>query len=264
MNGVEETERFADLLRLPEASLPLDEACLLIAAHFTSGLDVEAQLQRLDELAEGVAAPTIEELRAHLFGRLAYHGNVSNYGDPENSYLNRVIDRRTGIPITLSVLTMEVGRRVGVELLGIGMPGHFVVRDAGNDGLFVDPFSGGVTLGPGAIRQLFAHHHGPDVPFDEAFLDPSPRVAIIARVLGNLRNVFATDGDPFRLATVLQLRSVVPGVSPMERRELAQAYAALGRFPEAAAELEALAKVAGPAEAERLLSTARHLRAKLN
>jgi regulator of sirC expression with transglutaminase-like and TPR domain len=264
VNPVEETERFADLLRSPDRSLPLDEVCFLIAAHFTSGLDVDGQLQRLDDLAEGVTTPTLDELREHLFGRLAFHGNVDRYADPENSYLNRVIDRRTGIPITLSVLTMEVGRRVGVELVGIGMPGHFLLRDARDDTVFVDPFSGGVVLNPTATREVFLHLHGQTAPFDEAYLDPTPRVAIVARVLGNLRNVFATEGDPYRLATVLQLRTAVPGVPPMERRELAQAYAALGRFTEAAAELESLAGLTTADEAERLLSTARQLRAKLN
>jgi regulator of sirC expression with transglutaminase-like and TPR domain len=261
---VEETERFADLLQLPDDSVPLDEACLLIAAHFITGLDVEGQLQRLDDLAGGVDEQTLDGLREHLFGRLGFHGNVDRYGDPENSYLNRVIDRRTGIPITLSVLTMEVGRRIGVDLLGIGMPGHFLVRDDRDPSLFIDPFSGGLAIGPAATRAIFQHLHGDDTVFDDAFLDPTPRVAIIGRVLNNLRSVFAADGDAFHLATVLRLRTVVPGVSPLERRDLAQAYAAMGRFGEAAAELESLAEVAGRSEADRLLSTARQLRAKLN
>jgi regulator of sirC expression with transglutaminase-like and TPR domain len=262
--GVEETERFADLLQLPDESVPLDEACLLIAAHFITGLDVQGQLQRLDDLAGGVDEHTLDGLRGHLFGRLGFHGNVEHYGDPENSYLNRVIDRRTGIPITLSVLTMEVGRRIDVDLLGIGMPGHFLLRDDHDPTLFVDPFSGGIAIGPAATRAMFRHLHGGGLAFDEAFLDPTPRVAIVDRVLNNLRNLFATDGDALHLATVLRLRTAVPGVSPLERRDLAQAYAAMGRFGEAATELESLAEVAGREEADRLLSTARQLRAKLN
>ena len=264
MAGVEETERFVDLLQLPDDEVPLDEACLLIAAHFITGLDVEGQLQRVDELATAVEDPTLDGLREHLFGRLGFHGNVERYGDPENSYLNRVIDRRTGIPITLSVLTMEVGRRIGVDLLGIGMPGHFLLRDDHDPTLFVDPFSGGVAIGPAATRAMFQHLHGPDTEFVDEFLAPTPRVAIVGRVLNNLRGVFATDGDALHLATVLRLRTAVPGVSPLERRDLAQAYAAMGRFGEAAAELESLAEVAGKGEADRLLSTARQLRAKLN
>jgi regulator of sirC expression with transglutaminase-like and TPR domain len=262
--GVEETERFADLLQLPDDEVPLDEACLLVAAHFITGLDVGGQLQRLDDLAAGVEDDSLDGLREHLFGRLGFHGNVERYDDPENSYLNRVIDRRTGIPITLSVLTMEVGRRVGVDLLGIGMPGHFLLRDGRDPALFVDPFSGGIAMGPAATRAMFQHLHGPETAFDDAFLAPTARVAIVSRVLNNLRGVFATDGDPLRLATVLRLRTAVPGVSPLERRDLAQAYAAMGRFGEAATELESLAEVAGKGEADRLLSTARQLRAKLN
>jgi regulator of sirC expression with transglutaminase-like and TPR domain len=261
---MEETERFADLLRSTGASPPLDEACLLIAAHFITGLDVSGQLQRIDELAAGVAEPTLAGLREHLFTRLGFRGNVERYGDAENSYLNRVIDRRTGIPITLSVLTMEVGRRVGVELVGIGMPGHFLLRDRADRSLFVDPFSGGMTLGPAATQAVFLHLHGPDAVFQERFLDPTPSVAIVARVLANLRSVFAATGDPLRLATVLRLRMALPGISPMERRELAQAYASMGRFAEAADELEAVAELTEPDEADRLRSVARQLRAKLN
>lgn len=237
---------------------------LLIAAHFTTGLDVAAQQVRLDELADGVTEPTVAGLRAHLFGRVGFHGNLADYGDVENSFLNRVLDRRTGIPITLSILTMEVGRRIGVVLDGVGMPGHFLVHSRADHDLFLDPFSGGVGLGADACRRLFDTLHGDRVPFEEAFLAPTPATAIVARVLANLRQVFAASGDALRLATVLRLRSMVPGVPITERRELAQAYAALGRFGEAASELEVVAEHSGADHASRLLSAARNLRAQMN
>lgn len=260
---VEESERFRALMHAPGA-LPLDVACLLIAAHFTTGLDVAAQQTRLDELADGVEDATVEGVRAHLFGRLGFHGNRERYDDAENSFLNRVIDRRTGIPITLSVLTMEVGRRVGVGLDGVGMPGHFLVRSRADPKLFLDPFSAGVDLGVGACRRLFEELHGGGLRFEDAFLEPTPPRQIVARILANLRRTFRGPADAVRLATVLRLRTMIPGVPVVERAELAQAYAAMGRFREAADELEIVAAAASDDQATRLRSTARNLRARLN
>lgn len=261
---MEATERFAALMDGPDDEMALDEACLLIAAHFTTALDVDAELARIDALAAGVDDPTRAGVLTHLFGRLRFRGDVDHYADPENSFLNRVLDRRTGIPITLSVLTVEVARRVGVPLVGVGFPGHFLVRDLAEPDVFVDPFSGGVELGADGCRALFAHQHGSDAAFDPAYLRPTPARAVVARVLANLRQVFAAAEAAFGLATTLRLRALIPGVPVGERRELAQAYAALGRFAEAATELEAVAEAAGADDADRLRSAARHLRAKLN
>src|SRR3954468_18824427 len=107
----EATERLAALVAGPEGALPLDEAAFLVAAHAHPGLDVDAQLRRLDDLAAGVAAPHLDALRRHLFGELGFSGNDVDYYDPANSFLDDVLDRRLGLPITLAVLMMEVGRR---------------------------------------------------------------------------------------------------------------------------------------------------------
>jgi hypothetical protein len=119
---VDVTERFRALVHGPEVSLPLDEAALLIAAHAEPGLDLDAELARLDELAAGVANPTLDGLRRHLFGELGFRGADHDYDDPRNSYLHVVVERRVGIPISLSVLLMEVGRRIGVPLAGCPCP----------------------------------------------------------------------------------------------------------------------------------------------
>src|SRR5204862_32917 len=126
---VDATGRFADLVNGREAELPVDEAALLIAAHAYPELDVAEQLARLDALALWCFAPTLDALVEHLFVDEDFHGNADDYYDPRNSFLNDVLDRRVGIPITLSVLTMEVGRRIGVPVAGVSMPGHFLLRD---------------------------------------------------------------------------------------------------------------------------------------
>jgi len=138
--------RFADLVALPDDEIPLDEAALLIAAQARPELDVGAELGRLDELAGGCGEATLDGLAQHLFTDLGFHGNTEHYQDPDNSYLDQVLERRVGIPIALSVVTMEVGRRLGVALDGVGMPGHFLVRHRADPATFLDPFDHGRRL----------------------------------------------------------------------------------------------------------------------
>src|SRR6187399_3482763 len=122
------TARFAALVARQDRPLPVDEALLLIASHADPMLDLDVQLRRLDDLASLVEEPTIEAVCDTLFGRLGFAGDRTTYYAAENSLLPAVLDRRLGIPLSLSLLTIEVGRRVGVPVEGIGMPGHYLVR----------------------------------------------------------------------------------------------------------------------------------------
>ncbi len=122
------TDAFIALVQGPENALHLDHAALLLAAHAEPGLDVGAQLDRIDDLAARCPAPTLDGVRGLLFEDMGFSGDTEYYSDPRNSLLDQVLDRRLGIPISLSVLMMEVGRRVGVPLEGVAMPGHFLVR----------------------------------------------------------------------------------------------------------------------------------------
>lgn len=202
-------DTFAGLVGRPDTEIPLDRACLLIADALVGPLDVDTELSRIDELASGVREPTLDGLRRHLFGDLGFRGDTTTYDDPANSMLPRVLDRRVGIPITLSVLTMETGRRIGVPVAGVGMPGHFLLRDRVDPDVFVDPFSGGVVLDRPACERVFRHLHGPDAAFDDAFLDPASRRSIVARILVNLDRSYAARFDWVRRATVLDLRTSV-------------------------------------------------------
>ena len=255
------TTRFTELVQGQEDELPLDEAALLIAAHAQPGLDVQAELATLDGLAAGIAEPTLESWRRHLFVDLGFSGNVKRYYDPSNSFLNEVVRRRRGLPITLSVLGMEVGRRVGLRLEGVGMPGHFLLRH-GPDA-YVDPFDGGRLLDREGCIERFHAVNGPRTPFHPSYLDAvSPR-AVLARMLNNLKSVYAARGDVRALSWVFQLRMALPGASPLEGREWARVLGATGRFVEAATELEALAHLL-PEHEEELLSEALAFRARLN
>lgn len=260
------TPRFTDLVQGPEASLPLDEAALLIAAHAHPDLDVEAGLRHLDDLAAGCEEPTLDGLRRHLFRDLGFSGNAVDYYDPRNSYLDDVLERRTGIPITLSILAMEVGRRIGARLAGVSMPGHFLLRDRVDPDVFLDPFSRGALLDRRACEARFRAVQGPGAAFDPAFLEPVGRQSILVRVLTNLRAVHQAASDTAALAWVLRLRLAIPEVDRGERRTLASVLAAQGRVHEAADELDRLAGEVGPGgvAAAQATAAAQRLRASLN
>lgn len=219
------SERFAALAGLPDGRVPLDEASLLIAAHATPGLDLDRYLGLLDDLATSCRAPTLDGLVAHLFGRGRFKGNQDDYYDPRNSFLSDVVDRGLGIPITLSVLAMEVGRRLGVPLAGVGMPGHFLLRDKVDPAVFVDPFNGGRLLDERGCVALYRRLAGSSAPFDPGWLEPVPRWSIVARMLANLKAIYTDRGDRASLRWVLALRCLVPGLDQGDAGELTRLMA---------------------------------------
>jgi regulator of sirC expression with transglutaminase-like and TPR domain len=257
------TDRFAALVRRPDGEIPLDEAALLIAAHAHPDLEVEAELARLDAVAAGCAEPTLDGLRRHLFEELGFIGNRRRYGDPHNSFLNDVVSRRVGIPISLSVLTMEVGRRVGVPLVGIGLPGHFLVRHEAGAGEVLDPFGGGTVLDRAGCEALLQAVYGPGATLPEQ-LPVSGRRAILARMLANLRQLYLAAGDAPAAGWVYRLRAAIPPDVPSDHVEVARALASLGRFTEAADTLEDLAERVDDAGAAQARARAGSLRALLN
>jgi regulator of sirC expression with transglutaminase-like and TPR domain len=247
------TARFA---ALAASSWPLDEAMLLVAAHAHPGLDLAAEQGRLDALAGDVAEPTFDGLCRHLFADLGFTGDRATYHDPRNSLLPDVIERRRGIPISLAVVVMEVGRRCGVPVEGIGLPGHFLARSVDEPRRYLDGFDGGRQLDEEGCRTVFARV-APGVPWDDAFLAPVPASAIVARVLANLANAYRRAGDRRGLCWVLGLRLLLPGATPQERRELGVLLGASGRFDEGAA-------ILGASPEDRDQAAAARLRARLN
>jgi hypothetical protein len=219
--GSTPTSRFHELVEGDADAFRLDEACLLIAAHARPGLDVGHYLERLDELAGQFLPPTFDGLLAHLFGPGGFTGNRERYYEPENSMLDRVLERRTGIPITLSVLAMEVGRRSGVPMWGISMPGHFLVRDKVDPAVFADPFHGGRLMTALDCRRLYRSLTG-NQDWDDSYLRPVPRRAIVTRVLSNLKTVAAQRNDPGMLLWVMRLRQAIPEVAAEEQAEYAR------------------------------------------
>ncbi len=260
--AVEATARFAEIVQ--GADPPLDEGALLIAAHARPGLDVEGERSRLDALARGCSSATLEGLRQYLFEELGFCGNVDDYHDPANSYLDVVLERRTGIPITLSVVAIEVGRRVGVHLGGVGMPGHFLVRSLDGPELYVDPFGGGGFLGPPECEDLFHRVVGADADFRSEYLEVVDNRSLLWRMLNNLRQVFAARGELRRLSWVLELQLTFPDPPAPERHRLAALLGAAGRLDRAADALELAAGDLDGDAASKARRQARVLRSRLN
>jgi regulator of sirC expression with transglutaminase-like and TPR domain len=250
------TARFAALAARRDVPLPLDESLLLIAAHAHPGLDLEQERSRLDHLAAGVPEPTFDALRTHLFDDLGFTGDPTTYYDAANSLLPDVLDRRLGIPITLAAVAIEVGRRAGVGVDGIGMPGHFLARSAEEPNRYLDAFDGGRELDEAGCREVF-DRVASGMTWDAAYLRPASAWSIVARVLANLAGAYRRAGDRPGLCWALELRLLLPGATPRERRELGVLLGASGRFDEGAAVLE-------DSTEDRDQDAAARLRARLN
>lgn len=253
-------EQFATVVAGPEPAL--DRAALAMAAGADPELDSERWLVELDRLADGV--DSLDALTTRLFRDERFTGNTRHYYDPRNSLLNEVLDRRTGIPITLAVVCIEVGRRAGIELQGVGMPGHFLVR-VGQTDRYLDAFDGGRMLDLDGCEELFrtSTGAGPEVEFGPELLGPAPTKAILVRMLQNLRAVYRASMQPIDLEWVMRMRLALPGASTADLTELAQAVASQGRHREGAQILEEYAD-RRPQYADGLQLSARALRAHLN
>ncbi len=186
-------------------------------------------------------------INRHLFDELGYSGNHDEYYDPRNSYLNQVLDRRLGNPISLAMVQMEVARRLGIPLDGVSVPGHFLVRLPVDGGLLVmDPFNGGRPLAVEELRERARPHLGetPDDGVLAQILSPAPHRAILVRVLRNLHGLYAETGQWDRAARsadrVLRLTPGQPealrdrGLAYLELDHLSGARQDLGRYLELA------------------------------
>ena len=225
-------ERFTELVSGSEADLNLAEAALLIAQEEQPELDVAAYLGRLDALADSVRsrlpeapsfAATIQALNTVLFEEEGLSGNQTDYHDPRNSFLNEVLDRKLGIPITLSLVYIEVGTRLGVPLVGVGFPGHFVVKYAGPDGETVlDPFQAGNRVSQAQMEDKLRAMYGPNNPFVgqlPKLLAAVGKKDMLLRMLRNLKQIYTQKEDFGRALSVVERILLVAPDHPVEVRD---------------------------------------------
>lgn len=194
---------FAHYVARPDDDLDLGQAALLIAAPEYPDLDMDAAHQQLDSLA-AAAKPALDGLvegkaRAaalvqFLVDEQGFRGNTDDYQDPRNSFLNEVLQRRLGIPISLSVLAIEVARRLSVPLSGVSFPGHFLLRADGKQSVLIDPFTGR-AMTVGGLTELISHAYGQRRAPRPDEVQPASKHAILSRMLANLRNIYLQRGD---------------------------------------------------------------------
>lgn len=196
-------ERFARIIGGPPTPWSLDVVCSLMSAAFTRRPRTEAVLSALDELAESCTDDSLEGVLAAMRPHLK--GNVDDYYDPRNSFIDEVLERGVGLPITLSVIAIEIGRRVGAPIAGIGPPRHFMVRDS-TRAAFGDPFHGGVVYDRAGLAEAWPVLMGPEVGFDDLHLVPLTERAILIRMLNNLRALYVPRGDPHALWALARMR----------------------------------------------------------
>ena len=249
----EARRRLAELLAEP-GPLPLLEATLLVAAEERAGLDVFEQIARVETIGAeaarrvaGLANPfaRIEAVRALLFDEIGFRGNVRSYDDPANSYVDQVLDRKLGIPLTLSILTIEVARRSRVFAEGVGLPGHFIVRviEQGRN-VLLDPFHGGHVITLEDCRDLVVRTTGRASLFRKESLDATPPRAMLTRLLLTLMRIHLAAGTYDKaLSVVERLLLVAPG-DAKEIRDRGLLLAHLGEPGAAIADLESYLELA--------------------
>ena len=245
-------ERFAALVADEKERYSLAEACLLLAEDAYPGLDIQHYLAEIERMAARLRGRVKEvdpeekvmALNQFLFDELGFTGNADDYYDPRNSYLNEVLERRVGIPISLAIVYMEIGRKIGLPLGGVSFPGHFLVR-LGLRGktLVLDPFSGGAPLSEQDLRKLLrrviagsgraglrsAEDVAAQLPLDQ-FLEPAGHRQILARMLRNLKNIYREKDEPERLLEVINRMIVVAPDAASELRDRGLVYHRLEAF----------------------------------
>lgn len=270
-------DRFAEMVSRDDEQINLAEAALLIAAEEYPRLDVEAYLDKLDhfgdlarEQATGShdAVDLISALNSTLFDRLGFRGNRESYYDPRNSFLNEVIDRRVGIPITLAVVYIDVARRIGFPVKGVGLPFHFIAKHEAESGdIFIDPFNKGQLLGTAGCAELVAEMGGGRIEVQQEHLEPVTTKQILTRMLSNLLGIYATSDHRRALAAVERILLMNPE-SPPHIRDRGLLLASVGDAANAIVELQrylALAPNAGDADSVReQIKSNRQSQARLN
>jgi regulator of sirC expression with transglutaminase-like and TPR domain len=252
--------RFRQLVSGADEEIDLAEGALLIAQSAYPDLDVPACRARIDDLARRLRAQVPEDssgaqrilaLNRFLFEQQGFSPNVENYFDPRNSFLNDVLERRVGIPITLSILYMEVGRRIGLQLHGVSFPGHFLVKCKLDDGTAIlDPYCGGISLSLQDLQDRLREVRGGEVSraIVAGMLVSANNREILARMLRNLKAIYLRCHEYARALVTIDWICAVSPRDPGEVRDRGQTYLKLECFRAALEDLERYLELAPNAE----------------
>jgi len=239
-------QRFYEVVQQPVFSLA--EAALYVAQEEYPDLDLPFYLDQFAAMAELLEERlpveryplrVIQTINQYLYDELGFRGNSQSYYDPRNSFLNDVLDRRVGIPITLSLVYLEIAQRLGFPMVGVGMPGHFLVRPAVAEmDLYVDPFYRGEILFGEDCQERLAQIFGPGVELQSDFLEPITPHQFLRRLLSNLKHIYLQRNQVFKcLGTIEQILMVFPEAS-VEIRDRGILYYQIGYWSESRRDLE--------------------------
>ncbi|MFP4133156.1 MAG: SirB1 family protein [Halothece sp.] len=241
-------ESFAQEVSLADQDIDLAKAALYMAQEETPSLNIETYLEQLDEWAQQVQGllpqeryplRVIQGINQVLYDDLGFVGNEENYYDPRNSFLNEVMERRTGIPITLALVYLEVARRVEFPMVGIGMPGHFLIRPEFKDaGIFVDAFHKGEVLFPEDCEQRLQEIFAQPVTLEDHFLEAVSKKEFLARMLTNLKLIYINQQDLERALAVIERLLLVFPDAIIEQRDRGLLHYQMGDTQSAIADLK--------------------------
>jgi regulator of sirC expression with transglutaminase-like and TPR domain len=240
--------RFAALVQQAPDDFRLAAGALLIAQEEYAELDVMSYLQRLDAMADAVRRSLgleldprriVASINAYLFDELGFQGNQEHYYDPRNSFLNDVLDRKTGIPITLSVIYLDIGRQVGLPIVGVGLPGHFVVQYAAQtEPFWIDPFHRGAILTHADCLARVRQIYGQEAVWDDAYLQLVNDHAILQRMLYNLKAIYLQQRDFQRTLSVVERLLLLAPEAATEIRDRGLLQYQLGHLEAALEDLQ--------------------------
>jgi regulator of sirC expression with transglutaminase-like and TPR domain len=249
---------FRQAIDREETKIDLGTAALTIAVSDYPNLDIDAYLSRIDVLATTAAGRlgsdadvyrSIATLNFVLFQEHGFCGNRDHYFDPKNSFLNEVLDRKTGIPISLSVLYIEVAKRIGLSLQGVGFPGHFLVKYIGDDGeIVVDPFNQGEILSQQSLETMLDRLYGGKIAFDPNLLVAIGKKQILRRMLNNLKIIYLKQNDLIKGLSIVDRLMILDPASGEDIRDRGLIYLQLECFKQALEDLESYLRLAPHAE----------------
>ena len=256
-------EEFSRIAHLAEDQIDLAHGALLIAKTAYPDLDENRYLERLDRIASRIkrgvsadddAADIIMRMNHIIIEKEGFRGNRKDYYDPDNSFLNRVLDRKTGIPITLSIIYIKVGGHLGLEVRGIGLPGHFIValyHASGN--IFVDPFNRGEIRTEGECLDIVRNYTGQTAAPDDRWLQPVGKKEVLARMLRNLKLIYARQDNDVMLFKMIHWILTLQPESPAELGARAMIYEDMGNPARAVKDWERLIATIGDNRAATMI-----------
>ena len=264
---------FRQAIERPDERIDLGRAALTIALADYPDLDIASYLKRIDDLAVQVSQRSgaeadifrsIAALNYVLFKEQGFCGNRDEYYDPKNSFLNEVLDRKRGLPITLSILYMDVGQRNGLAVEGVGFPGHFLVKTISEgQEIVIDPFNAGDVKSYEALQAMLDQFHGGRVRLHRDFLAALPKKQILKRMLTNLKAIYGRGGELVKLLAVLDRLIILDPCSVEDVRDRGSVYLRLDCHGQAKDDFETYLRLAPDAKdaaaiREQLVELAKH------